>query len=131
MGKDAQMSEDTERKERISEPLSPRDFMRAMAQQMQQSVLKQFSECARIEYRDKHAVPRDIIDGAWALVDRDKLRAQLAARLEKELADRIVNHLATEISTDIKSILSVRERREALRAIARENIESIVNIPAS
>lgn len=33
----------------------------------------------------------------------------IAERLESELADRMVNHMAAELATDIKQILSVRE----------------------
>jgi hypothetical protein len=41
------------------------------------------------------------------------------------LADKIINHIAAEISTDIKKLLSVSERREALRSVARENLDRI------
>jgi len=57
--------------------------------------------------------------GVWALVDTDRLKAAIAARLDEELADRIVNHMAAEIASDVKQILSVKERREALRHLAR------------
>ena len=44
-----------------------------------------------------------------------------------ELAERIVNHMAAEISTDVKQILSVKERREALRALARHHMDSLMS----
>ena len=39
----------------------------------------------------------------------------------------MVNHMAAELATDIKQILSVQERREALRALAREHMDSIMS----
>jgi hypothetical protein len=80
-----------------------------------------------VEYKDRAKMPKEFMDEVWALVDHEKIKAQMAARLEVELADRIVNHLAAEIATDIKQLLGVPERREALRAVARENLERICN----
>ncbi len=54
-----------------------------------------------------------------------KIKAALAVRLEAELADRIVTLMASEIATDVKQILSVKERREAIRAVTRENLDRI------
>jgi predicted transcriptional regulator len=62
----------------------------------------------------------------WAMVDRDALKLRLKERIEAELADRIVNHIAAELATDIKRILSVTERREAIRSLAREHMDSIM-----
>lgn len=56
----------------------------------------------------------------------DKVRAQFAARLESELADRMVTHMAAELATDIKQILSVKERREMLRALARDHMDAVM-----
>ena len=78
-------------------------------------------------YEGRLKVPPEWIAECWRLVDADKVRAQLAARLEAELADRMVNHMAAELATDIKQILSVKERREALRALAREHMEAAMN----
>jgi glycosyltransferase involved in cell wall biosynthesis len=68
----------------------------------------------------------DWIAACWKLVDGEKLKAKIAERLEQELADRMVNKIAEELSTDIKQILSVKERREALRALAREHMDAIM-----
>ena len=77
-------------------------------------------------YESRLKVPAEWIAEVWRLVDADKVRAQLAARLESELADRMVNHMAAELATDIKQILSVKERREALRALAREHMDAVM-----
>lgn len=81
-------------------------------------------------YEARLQVPPEILHEAWALVDRATLREQLTARIESELADRIVNHIAAELATDIKQLLSVKERREAIRALARDHMDSIMSAGA-
>lgn len=83
-------------------------------------------------YESRLKVPAELIADCWRLVDVAKLKAKLAERLESELADRMVNHMAAELATDIKQILSVKERREALRALAREHMDKVMGSgPAS
>jgi hypothetical protein len=67
------------------------------------------------DYANRIQLPRDLMNEVWAMVDRDALKLRLKERIEAELADRIVNHIAAELATDIKQILSVTERREAIR----------------
>lgn len=78
------------------------------------------------DYNNRISIPKDLLNEVWAMVDREKLKERLKDRIEQELADRIVNHMAAELATDIKQILSVTERREALRALAREHMDSIM-----
>ena len=77
-------------------------------------------------YEGRMKVPVEWIAECWKLVDADKLKAKIAERLESELADRMVNHMAAELATDIKQILSVQERREMLRGLAREHMDEIM-----
>ena len=70
-------------------------------------------------------VPASFYEDAWKLVDKEKILQQLAIRLEAEVADRIVNLIASEIATDIKQVLSNKERRESIRAVARNMIDKI------
>lgn len=77
-------------------------------------------------YESRLKIPADWIGQCWSLVDSGKVRTQVAARLESELADRMVNHIAAELATDIKQILSVKERREMLRALARDHMDEIM-----
>lgn len=81
-------------------------------------------------YESRLKVPAEWVAECWRLVDADKVRAQLAARLESELADRMVNHMAAELATDIKQILSVKERREMLRALARDHMDAVMKAGA-
>ena len=77
-------------------------------------------------YESRLKIPAEWIADCWRLVDADKLKQQIAARLESELADRMVNHMAAELATDIKQILSVKERREMLRGLAREHMDAVM-----
>lgn len=77
-------------------------------------------------YEARLKVPPEILAAAWAMVDRDALQAKLKSRIEDELVDRMVNHMAAELATDIKQILSVKERREMLRGLAREHMDAVM-----
>ena len=67
-----------------------------------------------------------MLEDVWKLVDIEKVKRSMASRLEEELANRIINRMAEEIATDVKQILSVTERREALRHVAREHMDEIM-----
>lgn len=78
------------------------------------------------DYQNRVTVPAGLLQGAWALVDQEAVKVKLKERIEVELADRLVNHMAAEMATDVKQILGVPERREAIRQIARQHLESIM-----
>ena len=105
-----------------------RDFEKAVKHAAETSVLDIISKGSWVapDYANRFKIPSEFMADIWNLVDAEKLKKEMAKRLEKEMADRIVNHMAAEISTDIKAILSVTERRDALRSIARENMEKIL-----
>lgn len=77
-------------------------------------------------YESRLKIPAEWIADCWNLVDSTKLKAKIAERLESELADRMVNHMAAELSTDIKQILSVKERREMLRGLVRDHMDAVM-----
>lgn len=94
----------------------------------EKAVLKLISEGSWLsaDYSSRFKVPPEWMQRCWELVDKDKLQSHFARRLEEELANRMVNHMATEIATDVKQILSDKERRESLRALARGHMEAIM-----
>jgi len=98
-------------------------LLELMVRQLEQSIHK--ADLVQIRYDDRFKLPADFIAKAWALVDHDALLSSLAKRLESELVDRLVNQMAAEMATDIKQILSVRERREAVRSVVRDNIDKL------
>lgn len=81
-------------------------------------------------YESRLKVPAEWMAEMWRLVDADRVRKQVVERIEAELAERMVNHMAAELATDIKQILSVKERREALRALAREHMDAVMKAGA-
>jgi hypothetical protein len=104
-------------------------FETQAAAAVQASVLKLLSsgEWLSVNYSDRMKLPEGFLAECWALVDREQLKRKRAERLESELIDRMVNHMAAELATDIKQVLSVKERREALRSLARGHMDSIMN----
>jgi len=104
------------------------EFEKAIAQAAQNSVLKIISDGNWIatDYSTRFKLPPEMLAEVWAMVDIDGLKRKMADRIESELADRIVNHMAAELATDIKQLLSVTERREAIRSVAREHLSHIM-----
>lgn len=104
------------------------DFELAVKTAAEKSVLKIITEGSWIapDYANRFKLPADFMADVWKLVDQNQIKRHLAARIEEEMADRLVNHIAAELATDIKKILSVPERREALRHVARQHMESIM-----
>lgn len=105
-------------------------FEDAVKQAAERSLLKIVMEGSWIQpdYSNRFKIPADLLQDIYSLVDRDALKAAIGKRLEEELADRVVNLLAAEIATDIKQILSVKERREAIREVARQHLSGIAKL---
>lgn len=103
------------------------DFETAVKHAAEKAVLKIISEGQWVQpdYANRFLLPKDFMADIWKLVDHEKIKTAMVARIEQEMADRIVNHLAAELATDVKQLLSNSERREALRAVARENMDRI------
>lgn len=104
------------------------DFEAQVKQLAEKAVLTMFTKAEnwiQSDYNNRVTIPASLMAEVWSLVNVEKIKKQMAARLEQELADRIVNHMAAELATDVKQILSVAERREALRAVCRENMDRI------
>lgn len=104
------------------------DFDTKVKAAAEQAVLKFIGDGGWLmpNYEARLKLPPEWMAQAWALVDREALLKKFAERIESEMVDRMVNHMAAELATDIKQILSVQERREALRALAREHMASIM-----
>jgi Mg/Co/Ni transporter MgtE len=104
------------------------DIGEKLQQQAEKSIISMITSGNWIQpdYSNRVKLPKDFMESVWQSVDQEKVKAELARRLEEELANRIVNHMAAELATDIKQILSVQERREAIRAIARKHMHEIM-----
>lgn len=104
------------------------DFEEQVKNYAEKAILKLISSGNWIEpdYNNRVKVPKDIINQAWSFVDRDAIAKQMSKRIEEELANRIINHMAAEISTDVKKILSDKDRRDRLREIAIKHLDYII-----
>ncbi|WP_138438543.1 hypothetical protein [Marinobacter alexandrii] len=105
------------------------DIGEKLQQQAEQSILDLITKghWIQADYGNRVKLPQDFMESVWQCVDQESIKTELAKRLETELADRIVNHIAAELATDIKQILSVKERREAVRALARKHMSEIMS----
>jgi hypothetical protein len=104
------------------------DFENKLASAAQKAVLDHVSSGHWLEpnYAARLRVPPEMLADVWNMVDIESIKRKLADRLESELADRMVNHMAAELATDIKQILSVKERREMLRGLARQHMDAVM-----
>ena len=105
-----------------------KDFEENLVNSIQQAMTRQINttDFIAVQYDDRIKLPHAFLEKAWRDVDQEALQAKLTARLETELIDRLVNSIAAEVATDIKQLLSVKERREAIRSLARANIDKLV-----
>jgi len=101
-----------------------------LKQSMEQAILKMVKSGDLIQpsYESRVKIPETFIKEVWNMVDTEKIKIEMAINIEKVLADQITNRLASEIASDVKSVLSVKHRREAIRNIAKENLNRICNI---
>jgi len=100
------------------------ELLQVVTDQLKASIHKM--DMIQLPYNKRFELPQDFMQQAWGLIDKDELLKSLSERLRAELVDRLVNAFAAEIATDIKQVLSVKERREAIRALVRDNIDSLV-----
>jgi len=107
----------------MSEP----EFTVNVVRAVEHAVIKLLSkgDWLTIDYQSRPQIGGDLLRRAWATVDLDRVLAKLRERIEDMLVERICNAMATELATDVKQLLSVPERREAIRAVAREHLSQI------
>lgn len=104
------------------------DFEQAVKAAAEKAVLNfvQSGGWLQPNYDARLKIPAEWLADCWRLVDAEGLKQKLAERLESELVERMVNHMAAELATDIKQILSVKERREMLRGLARDHMDAVM-----
>jgi len=106
------------------------NFEEMIISTVMQSVKRQIStaDFVKIDYQDRVKLPAYFLEKAFSLVDQESLLKKLAERLENELVNKLVNSIAQEMATDIKQVLSVKERREAVRSVVRDNIDTLTKL---
>lgn len=102
-------------------------FAEKVQQAVEQTVINQLRDGKGISIPyNAVKIPPDFISECWALVDKEKIKQEVASILEKEFARRVVNKFEGEVANDIKLALNDKESREKVRAYIRENINSLV-----
>lgn len=94
----------------------------------EKAILKIFKEgnWVKPDFNNRVQLDSDFMQEAWGMVDKDKIREQLKILLEKELAQRIVNHMAAEIGTDVKKVLNREGIRERIRTVVEDNFKDLM-----
>ena len=75
-----------------------------------------------ISYENRVKLPPELYRDVWNMLDVEEIKRKLKTRIEQELADRLVNNIAAELSSDIKALLSNKERRDEIREIANKHL---------
>ena len=91
------------------------------------ALMKTITDGVVVPYENKYKVPNGFFEQVWKTVDMEKVKKEMANILEKELAEKVMNKMAQEMATDIKQLLSDKERREKIRSYARMCLDDIIN----
>ncbi len=102
-------------------------FEQKMIETIKQNMMNSIAKTDFImpDYNNRIKIPATFYQKAWELVDQDAVLQILTKNIESEIADRIMNSIASEMANDIKQVLSNKERREEIRAVARNLIDNI------
>ena len=101
-------------------------FEDLLINEAQKSVLNLVREGFTVGYSNQYRVPPGFFESVWGMLDQEKVAEAMAERLEEVVAEKVMNLIATEITNDIKKIMSNQDRREEVRAVARENLKRIM-----
>lgn len=73
-------------------------------------------------------VDKNFLQDIYKSVDMEKVKQSLVPLIENKIAENIFNSMATEISNDVKKILSDRDLRDRFRFFLRSEIEKIEGV---
>lgn len=102
-------------------------FEQDLVKAVQDAILKQVRDngFVSLPYEQRVKVDGALLREAYANINREMVSARITAIIEERLSDLIWNALATELSNDVKQILSNRELREEVRAVLRDQIRKV------
>lgn len=102
-------------------------FEEQLQEAVQHSVLKMVRDGAVVlpDYANRAKVPAAKVQELYDSVDWDRVRTLVIEEVERAVADKILNAMATEMATDIKQILSNKELREEVRGFIRAGIRRV------
>jgi hypothetical protein len=76
-------------------------------------------------YSRRMEIPQDIIERIYNQIDYNKVVAIMGAQINEMVATKITATMTTEITSDVKSVLSHGPTRERLRTVVAAEIEKI------
>jgi hypothetical protein len=102
------------------------NFEKDLMQSIQNNMLNQVRKAEFIQTgygAPKVTIPQSVLNDCFNAIDIEKVKQLITARIEEEVAGKIVNSLLTECANDVKQIMSNKELREDLRGILRAKIK--------
>lgn len=93
------------------------NFQDKIMDSIQRNILKGIQETSFIERwnQGKISIPTDIVQSAFAAIDRDVIFKMVKEQIEEQIAKTIVGQLLTETATDTKRIMSDPELRQQIK----------------
>lgn len=109
-------------------PAKPVDkFFGDVIEAIQNKCLKDIGTHLWVDYpHPRLAIGHDILEEAFAKIDRSKIIAVLTENIEDRLAKQLFNSLETEITNDIKLALSNKALRHGVRMAASIAIRDFI-----
>lgn len=80
-----------------------------------------------VGYGHKYTVPDSLIQECYQKVDTDKVKALITEKIEELIAKTVVNSLTTELTNDVKKLMSTKNIREDLQYYLRQQMEKGFN----
>lgn len=94
-----------------------------------QSLVKKIAsgDWLTIDYSNKISLPKILLQQIYDNLDKQRVMDKVKEGLEELIAKTIVNNMATEMNTDVKSILCNKVLRQELRDTLMIKIKSQVS----
>jgi hypothetical protein len=77
------------------------------------------------DYHNRVKIPADLVQRIYAQIDHDKVVRIMGDQINEMVATKITNAMVTEITGDVKHVLSHGPTRERLRLVVATEIEKI------
>jgi hypothetical protein len=99
-------------------------FEQQLAQSIQHTVINfiRKGDWLKLDYNSRINLDSTWLKTMHSQVDMNQVMQIVKSQVEQKMADHIMNSMATEIGTDIKSIMTNQELREDIRSTIRAKI---------
>lgn len=101
------------------------EFIEKMHQAMEQTILANIKKGTWL-WVEHVKLPKVMLTELLGQIDMDRVRGLLKHKLENLVADKIMNAMTTEITNDVKHVLSDGALRAEIRDLVRAKLEEFV-----